>query len=132
MGGGGADGRKEWRTVSERVMEAIGDKADELDVNPEEFLPERWRRPRALKMFFGSLSEDSSSSSSSSSVRLLTVTTVYFQTLLPPPPLLPNSATLLQTVSYYHWEDFQSGQNQEAQWGEHTYIQEVAVGLVCC
>lgn len=37
MGCGGGDARKEWRTVSERVMEAIRDKADELDVNPEEF-----------------------------------------------------------------------------------------------
>lgn len=33
----GGDGRKEWRTVSERVMEAIRYKADELDVNPEKF-----------------------------------------------------------------------------------------------
>lgn len=57
MGGGeGGHGRKEWRTVSERVMEAIRDKADELDVNPAEFHQNtgRWGRPRALKMFFGS------------------------------------------------------------------------------
>lgn len=82
MGGGGGDGSKEWRTVSERVMEAVQDKADELDVNPEEFYQNsgHWRHPRALKLFFGSLSEDCSSSS----VRLLTVTSIYFKTLLIP------------------------------------------------
>lgn len=53
MGCGGGDGRKEWRTVSERVMEAIRDKADELDINLEELYQNTGcsKNPRALKMF---------------------------------------------------------------------------------
>lgn len=88
VSGGGGDGRKEWRTVSERVMEAIQDKADELDVNPEEFQPERWtlEASKGIKNVFSCLSVDCSSSS----MRLLAVASVYLKTLLTPLPLFPS------------------------------------------
>lgn len=62
VGCGGRDGRKEWRTVSERVMQAVRDKANELDVNPGEFFQNTGclKQPRAFINVFCSLFVDNS------------------------------------------------------------------------
>lgn len=83
VGCGGRDGRKEWRTVSERVMQAVRDKANELDVNPGEFFQNTGclKQPRAFINVFCSLFVDNS-------VRLHAVAAVYSQTLLAHPAKL--------------------------------------------